>query len=422
MKPVKRKINGWLLSVLLIAPLFGWAQQLNIDSCYAMAKRNYPLTKQFDLIEKSKEYSISNANKAYLPQVSLNAIGAYLNGMPSISMPGAEAKDENFQFIVIAQLNQTLWDGGATRSQKNVIKANAEVDKSTVEVNLLNLRERLNQLYFGVLVIDEQIKHLDILNENLLRNLKKIQLTKDNGLAFQSDVDEVKAEALNVEQKKIEFQYTREGYVNMLSYLIGQPLNENVQLQKPVSLEPVSSLTNNRPELKFYANQQGLVDAKSSFNTVGNMPKVGLMGVGMAMQPGVGFGTSTFNHLTLAGVSVTWNTGNIYKTSNNKQLDKIQFDMINNQQQTFEFNNTMQLKQVSAEIEKHQAIVSKDNEIVTLKENITKSYQLKYDNGMASMNDLLASLNRESEAKSNQALHNIQLLLSIYNYKTVSGN
>lgn len=423
MKTMKRKkISGWLLGILFAAPQLSFAQQLTIDSCYAMAKRNYPLSKQFDLIEKTKEFSISNANKAYLPQVSITAVGAYIDGMPSINLPGTEAKEENFQFIGIGQINQAVWDGGATRAQKNVIKAHAEADKANVEVALFNLRERLNQLYFGILVIDEQVKHLDILRENLNRNLKKIQLTKDNGYAFQSDVDEVKAEVLNVEQKKIEFNFTRKGYVDMLSYLIGQPLNENIQLARPVALESYSGLTNNRPELKFYSYQRSLIEAKSAFNTVGNMPKISLMGVGFMMQPGMNFGLSTFDHILVGGVSLSWNTSNLYKTSNNKQLDKIQADVINNQQETFEFNNNLQLKQTSTEIEKQQAIVTKDNEIVALKESITKSYQLKYDNGVASMNDLLTSMNRESEAKSNRALHNTQLLLSIYNYKTISGN
>lgn len=423
MKKINRKVGYWILGALFMAPQLGWTQnaQLNLDSCYAMAKRNYPLVKQFALIEKSKEYSISNANKAYLPQLSLTAIGAYLDGLPTVSVPGQDEPSKT-QFIGIAQLNQTIWDGGATRAQKNVIKANAEVDKANVEMNLQSLRARLNQIYFGILVIDEQVKHLDILTQNLQRNLNKIQLTKDNGYAFQSDVDEVKAEVLNIDQKKIEFKYARKGYVDMLSYLIGQPLSENVQLSKPAGMETYSTLTNNRAELKYYSNQRSLIEAKSSFNTVGNMPKVGLMGVGMMMQPGVAFGPTTFDHLTLIGVSASWNTGNLYKTSNNKQLDKIQSEVISNQQQTFEFNNNLQLKQATAEIEKQQAVLSKDNEIVTLKEGITKSYQLKYDNGVSSMNDLLTSMNRESEAKNNQALHNIQLLLSIYNYKTISGN
>jgi outer membrane protein TolC len=208
----------------------------------------------------------------------------------------------------------------------------------------------------------------------------------------------------------------------MLAYLIGKQLSESVQLEIPISLESVSSLTNNRPELNFYSNQRRLIEAKSPFNRVANMPKIGLLGAGVMIKPGMEFGPTTFSSLAVVGLSMSWNTNNLYKTSNNKQLDRIQSEMINTQQETFVFNNNLQLKQASDEIEKHQAIVGKDNEIVVLKENITKSYQVKYDNGAGSMNDLLTSLTKESEAKSNQTLHTIELLLSIYNYKTISGN
>ena len=424
MKTIKRRKAGvLLLGVFIILPILNLAQTtLSLDTCYELARRNYPLTKQFGLIEKTKEYSISNANKAYLPQISLTAIGGYITGLPSFSLPGETSESNNAQFIGIGQINQTIWDGGATRTQKNIVNATAEVDKANLEVNLRNMRERVNQLYFGILLIDEQLKQLDILNSTLHRNLKNVELTKENGLAYKSDVDEVRAEVLKAEQKKIEFTYTRKGYLEMLAYLIGRQLTESIQLEKPVSLESVSSLGNNRPELNLYSNQRNLIEAKSSFNRVANMPKIGLLGAGVMIKPGMDLGPSTFSSIAVVGLSVSWNTSNLYKTSNNKQLDRIQSDMINIQQETFVFNNTLQLKQASDEIEKHQAILSKDNEIVMLKENITKSYQVKYNNGAGSMNDLLNSLNKESEAKSNQMLHNIELLLSVYNYKTISGN
>lgn len=424
MKTIKRrKAGSLLLGVFIILPMLTHPQAtLSIDSCYELARRNYPLTKQFDLIEKTKEYSISNANKAYLPQLSLTAIGGYITGLPSFSLPGESSESNNAQFIGIGQINQTIWDGGATRTQKNIINATAEVDKSNLEVNLRTMRERINQLYFGILLIDEQLKQLDILNSNLQRNLKNVELTKENGYAYKSEVDEVKAEVLKVEQRKIEFTFTRKGYLEMLAYLIGRQINENIQLEKPVSLESISSLPNNRPELSFYSSQRKLIEAKSSLNRVGNMPKIGLLGAGVMLQPGMDLGSSSFNSLAVVGLSMSWNTSNLYKTSNNKQLDQIQSELVNVQQETFVFNNNLQLKQASDEVEKHQAILSKDNEIVLLKENITKSYQVKYDNGAGSMNDLLTSLNKESEAKSNQTLHSIELLLSVYNYKTISGN
>jgi outer membrane protein TolC len=413
-----------LLSLLLCSGFLCVHAQINIDTCQSKAKANYPLIKQYDLITKSAEYTVSNANKAYLPQVSLTGIGAFIiSGLPSITPPGQTATEpDKFQVIGIAQVNQTLWDGGAGSSQKQVAKANAEVEKATIDVSFYTIRERVNQLYFGILVIDEQLNQLKILNDNLHRSLEKIKLSKDNGLAYQPDVDEVKAEVLNLEEKEIEFNFTRKGYIEMLSFLMGEKLNENVRLEKPQTVESPESFTGNRPELRLYSSQLKLIEAQSSINRVYNMPKIGLLGAGVLITPGVHFGTEKLNNIALAGLSLSWNTGGIYKTKNNKNLDKIRIDRVTNQQETFSFTNRLQLTQTASEIEKQRAIIKKDDEIVQLKGDIKRSYQLKYDNGMSPMNDLINAINKENEALSNQALHNVQLLMSIYNYKTISGN
>jgi outer membrane protein TolC len=419
---MKRIINLILL-LLVGSSTYG---QLTIEHCQEKAKANYPLIKQYDLIAQSTEYTISNANKAYLPQLSLDGIGAYIiKGFPAVSLPGMPAaEEEKLKFIGIAQLNQTIWDGGATRSQKNITSASAEVDKANIDVALHSITERVNQLYFGILLMDEQLKQLALVNENLTRNLNRLQLSKDNGLVFQTDVDELKAEVLNLEQKNIDFTYTRKGYVEMLSYLMGEPLAANIQLQKPVTenVETILTLENNRSELKLYSTQRSLIEQKASFNKVLNMPKIGLLGAGILVSPEASFGASQISSLALAGLSVSWNTGGVYKTSNNKQLDRIQLDRIANQQETFLFTSNIQLKQVTSEIEKQREIIHKDSEIVALKSNIRKSYQLKYDNGMSSMNDLITAINKESEARGNEALHQVQLLMSLYSYKTINGN
>lgn len=391
--------------------------QLNIDDCQNKAKANYPLIKDYDLISQSTEYTLSNANKAYLPHISVTGIGGYIiGGLPLPSQPGNEPS--KYQLIGIGQINQTIWDGGATRSQKSIIKANSEVEKAVVDVSLFNIRERVNQVFFGILVIDEQLKQLNILNENLNLNLKKVQLAKDNGLTYQSDVDEVKAEILNLEQKKIEFNYTRKGYVEMLSLLTGEALNENVQLQKPILPEAVEALGNSRPELNLYSNQLKLIEAQSAMNNVSLMPKIGLLGAGVVLSPGMG----DFNNLAVVGLSVAWDSEGIFKNSNNKNLDKIKMERISTQQNTFLFNNKLDLNRNSTEISKQKAIISKDDEIVRIKGTIKKAYQTKYDSGMCSMNDLITAINKENEALSNRALHNVQLLMSTYNYKNTSGN
>jgi len=420
-----RKIKYGLLAALFFISQLAAAQEMNtlvIDSCYAMAKRNYPIIKQFALIEKSKEFTLSNANKAYLPQISMTGIAGYIGGLPNLSAPGSESSgNQNFKFIGIGQINQTIWDGGASRVQKNMAQASADVDNASTETALFALQERVDQIFFGILLIDAQVNQLNNLQDNLTRTLNKAKLSKENGIAYQSDVDEVNAEIMLVDQKKIEFSFARSGYIQMLSHLVGKSLSNNIKLQPPSITESVA-FSNNRPELKLYLNQRRLAETQSSINKVYNMPKVGLLGYGVMLQPGASLGASTLSSLFVGGLSVSWSSANLYKTDNTKQLDKIQIDRINNQEEVFVFNNTLQLKQASSEVDKQKAIVSKDAEIIELKEKIKKSYQLKYDNGLCSMNDLVNSVYKESEAKNNQALHSVQLLLSQYNYKTLTGN
>lgn len=409
--------QGSLIQAQIMPPLI-------IDSCYARAERNYPLIRQYGLIEQSKEYTISNANKAWLPQLSITGIGAYIiSGLPAITMPNSPPPEKkDFQFIGIGQLNQTIWDGGATHTQKEVAKASAAVDKASVDIAMYEIHERINQLFFGILVIDAQLDQLDILVANLTRSLNSARLTSEYGLAYQSDVDEVKAELLNVQQKKIEFIYTRKGFLDMLSFMTGSALNETTRLEKPLATESWQSLINRRPELNLYASQLRLADAASTFDKVAVMPKFGVMAAGILIEPGISFGTETMNSLAIAGLSLSWNTSGIYKLSKNNKLNQIKTDKIHNQQETFLFNNALQLKQGSTEIEKQKEIIRNDDEIVLLKTRIKNAYQVKYDNGVCSMNDLINAMNRESEAKCNQALHQVQLLLSLYNYKSKTGN
>src|SRR6187397_2544898 len=179
------------------------AQTLTIDSCYSMVARNYPLIKQYDLIEKTKEYTLANASKAYLPQLSITAIEGYIfGGLPSLGLSDNAESGNNFKFIGIAQLNQTIWDGGATKTQKKIIAASSETDKASVDVALYDLHSRINQLYFGILLVDEQLAQLEVQNTILSNNVNRLKQLIDNGLAFKTDVDEIRVEQLKLNQKR----------------------------------------------------------------------------------------------------------------------------------------------------------------------------------------------------------------------------
>jgi outer membrane protein TolC len=395
---------------------------LTIEYCQEHARNNYPLIKQFDLIDKSATYSISNANKAYLPQVSITAIEGYIiNGLPSM-VPGVPSENGSFKFIGIGQINQTIWDGGGTHVQKDMIKSSVEVEKANIEVSLYTIRERVNQLFFGLLAINEQLKQLDIQKQNLQRNLNKVKQSVDNGLGYTSDSDEVRVELLKIDQHADEFIYTRKSYIAMLALMIGEKLLEDIQLVKPVNSETALPSVINRPELSLYNYQRQLVEMQNKQSKASYMPKIGLLGLGVRLEPGASFGISTLQSLSIAGLNLSWNTSGLYRDKNTREQTTINLEKIQNQQETFLFNTNLQLVQQSNEIEKQNSILAKDTEIMNLRTSIKKSYEIKYQNGVCSVNDLILAVNAESEAGSNKILHEIQLMLSIFNYKTTSGN
>ncbi len=397
------------------------AQTLPIDSCYVFALRNYPLIKQYELIEKTKEYTLSNAGKANLPQVSVTAIEGYIFGeLPKFGP--TEKSSSNLQFIGIGQINQTIWDGGATKTQKKIIEAQSQTDKANIEVTLNDLKSRVNQLYFGILLIDEQLKQLEIQDTIMNNSVDRIKQLNDNGLAYKTDLDEVRVEQIKLNQQRTEFKYTRNGYVMMLSLLIGAKISEQTVLQKPLLSTHLTDMQIIRPELSLYKSQRNLINAQSDMQHVSLMPKVGLIGAAVLIEPGLNLGNSKLSGLGVAGLSASWNISGLYKNSNEKELTKLSLNKINVQEETFLFNTRLQMTQTSANIEKQEAVLSEDEEIVSLRKNIREGYQLKYDTGTSPLFDFLNATEKETEARAQKALHEMQLLMTLYDYKTISGN
>ncbi|MEN2490296.1 TolC family protein [Flavobacterium sp. B11] len=394
------------------------AQTLTIDQSYQLAVENYPLIKQYELIEKSKEYTLSNANKAYLPQISLTAIEGYVFGdFPTL---GGSGNDSKFKFIGLGQVNQVIWDGGATKTQKKIINASSEIDKASLEVSLYDLRSRVNQLYFGILLIDEQLKQLQIQNSIIANNIDKVKKLHENGLAYKTDVDEMKAEQLNLSRQKKDFEYTKSGYQTMLSYLIGKNINQE-KLGKPLNSSSIDTIIK-RPEQQLFANQRNLVTAQSDMQKVSLMPKVGLLGAGIALAPGINLGANKISTVGVAGLSIGWDINGLYKNSNEKQLKEQNLKKIELQEETFLFNTRFQMNQKTADIERQKAILKDDDEIVKLRQTIREGYQLKYDTGAGPLIDLLNATEKEGNARAEKALHEIQLLMTEYEYQTIKGN
>ncbi|MEP2024846.1 MAG: TolC family protein [Reichenbachiella sp.] len=388
-----------------------------IDQVQDSAAQNYPLIQQFDLINKASEYTISNASKAYLPQFDVTLIGGVISGAPSAS----QGTSTEANFISVLQVNQPIWDGGMTKNYKEIAKAKAALQNIELEVSIYEIRERVNHLFFGILLLEEQLKQLGFLEKNLQTNYKLIETHVANGTAYQSDLDEIKVEIINAAQKRTELIYASESYKKMLSAMIGTDLGANTKLIKPEKAVAFDHQIN-RLELSVFDHQRKLIDSQDGLNKALLYPKIGLLGFGTFIQPGINFGPSSLNNILVAGLSASWSLSPLYKNKNNNNISEINRQMIQVQEETFLYHTQLQVSQTQQEIKKYQELLERDKEIINLKKSIRASYETKYKNGVATTSQLLTRINDENTANLQMIIHDIQYLMAVYQLKTDTGN
>lgn len=425
-KIVNKQKSKWLIVLMLICGHWSMAQHshsLSLDNCLEMAKQNYPLIKQYTLIEKTKEYSIANAQKAYLPQFNVAGQATYQSAVTQIpiSLPNVDiptmSKD---QYKLYGEVSQSITDLFTVKDQKEYINANSEIEVQKTEVELYKLRERINNLYFGILLIDAQIKQTELLKKDIQSGIEKTNVAIANGVALKSTADNLKAELLKADQRTIELKATRKGYADMLALFINNPIDENTVLEKPHR----QMLTNtiNRPELKLFDLQKKSVDAQEKLLKAKNLPRLSAFFQGGFGRPGLNMLDNDFQGYYIGGLRLSWNITGFYTYKNEKKMLANSQSMIDIQRETFLFNTNLTLKQQNADITKMQELIETDKSIVTLRESVKNTTQNQLTYGTATTNDYLIAVNAEDQAKQNLILHEIQLLMTEYNTQTTAGN
>lgn len=424
---MKRKILIAFLTILSQISIN--AQNLTIEICQERAKANYPLISQYGLIEKSANYNISNANKSFLPQFTLSAKASYQSDVTQIPISLGQkfgitipevSKD---QYQAVLEATQMIWDGGITSTQKKLTKLGAEVDKQKLDIDLYALNDRVNQLYFGILLLTEQQKQIEILKSDLQINFDKLKSLKQNGVAYQADLDALNVEILNTDQRASDLKNTTKTYCLMLSALTGLNISDKNLLVKPeIDLTVLKDTTNNRPEIKLFESQNKFFDAQKNLITAGNLPKIGAFLQGGYGQPGLNMFMSGFSPFYIGGIRFSWNISGLYTQNNNLNKLEMSKKSVNVQKETFLFNSNLVTKQQQNEIEMLLSSIENDDKIIRLRQNIKKSTSSKLENGTANVNDLIRDVNAENQALQIKSLHQIQLLNNIYKLKNTVNN
>ena len=419
--------KGIMLFLMMVA--LSAQAQLTLEQCYELARQNYPAIKQYALVEQSRDFTLQNAAKGWLPQVSVNGRASYQSKVTQlpidVSQFGIDYKGlSKDQYDAHVMVNQPIYDGGVITANKNILKAQADVQTAQLDVTMYSIRERVNQLFFSVLLIDEQLAQNQLLQDDLKLGLNTVSAMMKGGIANQTDVDNVKVEQIKARQQEHSLRTARHTYLTMLGSFINLSLDANTQLEKPADsgFKSQGSDPTNRPELAMYDSQNRLLDARLKALDASLMPKVGAFLQGGVGNPGLNMLKNGWDPYYRIGATISWNIGSFYTRKNDQQLIAIERQQITANRETFLFNNRLQQQQTNGQIENLRQQVSEDEEIIQLREGIRNKSEKRVQNGIETVNEMLRDINAVGEARQQKAIHEVQLLQEIYELKTINNN
>lgn len=418
----------------MILPMMVTAQTL--EECQQAAERNYPLIRQYGLIEKTTELTVANIQKGWLPQVSASAQATYQSDVVAfpeqmqavyqqmgLNMKGL-TKD---QYRVGIDVSQTIYDGGTISSQKAVAREQGKVQAAQNEVNIYNVRKRVNEMYFSLLMLDEQIQLNHDLQELFNGNEQKLASMVRRGTAAESDLQNVKAERLNVVQQATSLESQKRMLQRMLSTFCGIEVKEVAKpaLQASTLTSPQREAAA-RPEMRLFDAQLNLANAQEKVLNSALMPKLGLFAQGFYGYPGLNMFEDMMRRdwslNGIIGARLTWNIGALYTRKNDKAKLQLQRDMTESNREVFLFNNNLEQIQQNEDIARFQKLMADDEEIITLRSAVRKAAESKLSHGIIDVNDLVREINAENAARVQQSMHEIEMLKQIYDNKFTTNN
>lgn len=400
----------------------------SLDECRRLAREHYPEIRRYDLISLSAQYDLSNAAKAWIPQVSLSGQLSWQSATPTfpasfgamLAANGVEMSGiRKDQYKVAVDVSQTIWDGGQSRATRALTEAEAEEERRRVDVDLYDLQARIDNLYFGILLLEEREAQTKAQIGLLESNLARIRTCVRNGVALQSDADAVEAELLSARQMLVQIGASRTSFRQMLEIFIGRPLDRE-RLERP-SMPEMAGRSLERPELALFEAQARRIDVRRRAIRSSLMPRFQAFAQGYYGYPGLDLFQSMMSAdwklNALVGVRMSWNIGAFYTRRNNLEKLHTAQRQIDVQRDLFAFNTRMQTTREEGEIARLRQTVETDSRIVELRRSVRMAAESQLENGVIETTDLLRKITDETAAALNRSTHEIELLQALYQLK-----
>ena len=413
--------NKLVILLLFLLSISSNAQQtLTLEDCYTLVTKNYPLSKQTGLLQQKLSYEIEALSKEKLPKIDVNAQATYQNeviGLPA-TLPGVEPLNKD-QYRATLDVNQLIYNGGRIDANAKLKEAQGKTQQQQIEVSLYQLKSRINQYYFSILLLQEKSALLLSKNELLRSKVKEVKSAVKFGAILPASEQVLEAEIIKINQQLTEIKFEKIKLLNNLSELTFTTIDSDTILLQP-NFNFINTVAT-RPELVYYDLQNQQLEFSKNVISKTNLPKINAFGQAGYGNPGLNMLDNSFQTFYVVGLKANWNVFDWGKNKTDIKALDISKEIVTSEKETFELNNKMQLEELDYEVKKMEQLILSDSEIIIIREKIIKSSDAQMKNGVITSSEYLTELTNLFEAKNILNTHEVQLSLAKSSYEIIKG-
>jgi outer membrane protein TolC len=401
------------------------SQTISLDSCIEWAYQNQKFAENHATIRQSQALVIENDGKMNLPSLILDGTASYQNENITIvtpPVPGFESPNVPLNFNrVLINFNQTIYNGRLTAHKKSIDSLSYDSKAYQIEVDKAQVKSKVTGLYSSIVLVKEQRQIISRQIGTVESKAKQLQGAVDAGVAYKSDLTNLKAEILMLQQNATDLEYLEKSLLGQLSMQTAHIISETDQLQLPdITIEELGVVA--RPELRLINSQKSVLMAQSEMSLASRMPYIGVFGnVGLG-YPGYDIFNTAVSPMLLVGLKVNWKILDWQKSKNERQLLSWNQDILSYQYDRVKLQFETELFRQKQEIEKFEKLSGRDQQIIAMRKEITRETSARLNEGTATSTDYLIQLNNEAVAELNETIHLIKLALAKITYTIIQSN
>ncbi len=411
----------YLIVILFALPMVA-QQSITLQECYDLVTTNYPIAKQSQLFKQQNDLDLEVISKAKLPQLDLSAQATYQSDVISIPIPNTSIEPLNKdQYRATLSVNQLIYNGGIINTSSQVKNAQLQTQQKQVEVSLYQLKQKVNELYFSIILLEKKKQLLTEKQTQLQAQLKEVKSGVNNGLLLPSSDKVLEAELLKIDQEFSEINSNKLSLIDNLSSLTGTLLNQETSFIIPLTQTTINDEIN-RPELDLFQLKKEEINLSEALIKKQNSPKLVGFATGGYGNPGLNMLDNSFQTFYTVGVKINWNVFDWNINKKQRESLAINKDLVETELETFKLNTNIERNNYKKEIKKISDLIKIDSNIIALRKTVLNATESQLRNGVITTSAYITELTNLNEAENSLATHQIQFELAKANYNISSGN